>query len=53
MIGKPERPMSALREQLDAAQRETDSWPAWKKMEVEAEIRRTPLKNAAHDGKSQ
>ena len=35
---------SRLKEQLDAARRETDRWPEWKKKEIEAEVRRTPLK---------
>ena len=36
---------SGLKEQLDAARRETDRWPEWKKKEIEAEVRKTPLKN--------
>ena len=40
---------SRLREQLDAARRETDRWPEWKRKEIEAEVRKTPLKNQRND----
>jgi hypothetical protein len=43
---------SRLKEQLEAARRETDTWPAWKKKEIEAEVRKTPLRNPAQNDDS-
>lgn len=35
---------SRVKEQLDAAVREMESWPDWKKEELKKEIEKTPLK---------
>jgi hypothetical protein len=43
---------SRLKQQLDAAKRETDRWPEWKKREIEAEVRKTPLKIQKEDDAS-
>jgi hypothetical protein len=40
---------SRLKEQLEAARRETDRWPEWKRKEIEAEVRKTPLKRERND----
>jgi hypothetical protein len=44
--------VSRLRDQLDAARRETDRWPEWKRKEIEAEVRRTPLRIETDRGSS-
>jgi hypothetical protein len=33
---------SKLKEQLDAVRQETINWPAWRRMEIEAEVLKTP-----------
>jgi hypothetical protein len=35
---------SRLKEQLEAARQETNSWPAWRRMEIKAEVAKTPLR---------
>jgi hypothetical protein len=40
---------SRLKEQLEAARKETETWPAWKRKEIEAEVRKTPLRNSTKD----
>jgi hypothetical protein len=48
---------SRLKEQLEAARLETSTWPAWRKMEIEAEVLKTPLRDksgsATTDGETQ
>jgi hypothetical protein len=36
--------VSRLKEQLDAVRRETSTWPEWRKLEIEAEVLKTPMK---------
>jgi hypothetical protein len=43
---------SELKEQLEAVRRETSTWPAWRKMEIEAEVAKTPLRKQP-EGKKQ
>jgi hypothetical protein len=38
---------SKLKEQLDAVRQETINWPAWRRMEIEAEVLKTPLRDKA------
>jgi hypothetical protein len=35
---------SELKEQLEAVRREASNWPAWRRMEIEAEVAKTPLR---------
>jgi hypothetical protein len=35
---------SSLKNQLEAVRQEMNSWPAWRKMEIEAEVAKTPLR---------
>ena len=37
--------VSKLKEQLEAVRRETSSWPEWRKLEIEAEVLKTPLRS--------
>jgi hypothetical protein len=43
---------SRLKEQLDAARQETNSWPAWRRMEIEAEVAKTPLRRQSEGNQS-
>jgi hypothetical protein len=44
--------VSRLREQLEAAKQETDSWPAWRKSEIDAEVAKTPLRRPSERNQS-
>lgn len=35
---------SRLKEQLDAVRQEISNWPDWRKLEIEAEVSKTPMK---------
>jgi len=41
--------VSRLKQQLDAARQETEGWPSWQRMEIEAEVRKTPLRKPMQD----
>lgn len=43
---------SDLKEQLEAVRRETGTWPAWRKMEIEAEVLKTPLRRPSGGNQS-
>ena len=36
---------SELKEQLESVRREASTWPAWRRMEIEAEVAKTPLRS--------
>lgn len=38
--------MSSFREMLDEIRREYATWPDWRKAEIEAEVRKTPLRGS-------
>jgi len=37
--------VSKLKEQLDAVRREINNWPEWRKLEIEAEVSKTPVRS--------
>jgi len=43
---------SELKEQLEAVRREMSTWPAWRKMEIEAEVLKTPLRRQSGGNQS-
>ena len=43
---------SRLKEQLEAAREETDNWPAWRRMEIEVEVAKTPLRRRSEGNES-
>jgi hypothetical protein len=47
--------ISRLKEQLDAVRQEMSDWPTWRKMEIEAEVAKTPerRKPGQHEGSDQ
>jgi hypothetical protein len=43
---------SRLKDQLEAVRQEMNSWPAWRKMEIEAEVAKTPLRRQSEGNQS-